>query len=105
MIGHWPKDSVGYYPVITGRDLKSSSGSVLDLGLVKLRAKSQKLTPETQFFHAHEPRPSELPHDPQGPAAMGEGDAELPLAGTAKTDSLGSSFLLLHFGQAAFSLP
>jgi len=36
---------------------------------------------------------------------MGEGDAELSLAETAKTDSLGSSFLLLHFGQVAFSLP
>jgi hypothetical protein len=36
---------------------------------------------------------------------MGEGDAALPLADTANTESLGSSFLLSHFGHAAFSLP
>jgi len=36
---------------------------------------------------------------------MGDDDAELPFADTANTESLGSSFLLAHFGQAAFSLP
>jgi len=33
-------------------------------------------------------------------------DEEAPLfADTANTDSFGSSFLLSHFGQTAFSLP
>ena len=56
-----------------------------------------------QFFHAQEPGPSGLPHYPQGPEGIV--GAALPLADTANTESLGSSFLLSHFGQAAFSLP
>ncbi|MGB9197513.1 MAG: hypothetical protein WCB53_11380, partial [Terriglobales bacterium] len=60
-------------------------------------------TENRQFFHAHEPGPSGLPQAPHGPAAIG---AAPPLfAETAKTDSFGSSFLLSHFGHAAFSLP
>src|ERR1017187_4635097 len=56
-----------------------------------------------QFFHSQEPGPSGLPHDPQGPADIA--GATLPLADTANTESLGSSFLLSHFGHAALSLP
>ena len=56
-----------------------------------------------QFFQAHDPGPSGFPHDPQGPADIA--GAALPLADTANTESLGSSFLLSHFGQAVLSLP
>lgn len=56
-----------------------------------------------QFFQPHDPGPSGLPHDPQGPAGM-DGPAPL-LADIANTESLGSSFLLSHFGHTALSFP
>ena len=73
----------------------------------KPKAESREPKAECQFFHAHEPGPSGLPHDPHGPAAIGPvgiGEDE-PLADTANTESLGSSSLLSHFGQTAFCLP
>jgi hypothetical protein len=66
-------------------------------------AKPCPCTNKNQFFHPQDPGPSGLPHDPQGPAGIAEGAP--PLADTANTDSLGSSFLLSHFGHAALSLP
>jgi len=55
-----------------------------------------------------EPGPRGSPQLPQGPGAEGrdaDGPADDPLAETAKTDSLGLSFLLWHFGHSAFWEP
>jgi len=50
-----------------------------------------------------DPGPRGSPQLPQGPAArLGAG---APGADTAKTDSLGKSFLLAHFGHSAFWEP
>ena len=50
-----------------------------------------------------EPGPRGSPQDPQAPEGTLELDAAF--AETAKTESCGASFLLLHLGQEAFSFP
>ncbi len=50
-----------------------------------------------------EPGPRGSPQDPQAPEGTLELDAAF--AETAKTESCGASFWLLHLGQEAFSFP
>ncbi len=52
----------------------------------------------------HVPGPRGSPHDPQ-PPIVGAGLEANPFAETANTESFGVSFLPLHLGHSALSLP